>query len=91
MLAYDRVLKKCFGGPGKVLEFLVSERVGSVLRERLVCDGCCAVDRWRLLRQAVRRRYHQQLLCCGQMAAAEAGSEEALSSAAVVLWTDGGC
>jgi len=40
LLAYDRVLEKCFWGPGKVLEFFVTKRVGT-LQEMwlLVCSG----------------------------------------------------
>jgi len=32
LLGYDGVLKKRFGGPGKVLEFFVSKRVGTLLK-----------------------------------------------------------
>jgi len=31
LLGYDRVLEKHFRGPGKVLEFFVSKRVGTLM------------------------------------------------------------
>ena len=53
LLAYDRVLEKCFWGPGKVLEVFVTKRMGTVSRhltlntdiDNVVC-AAIADDDW---------------------------------------------